>query len=339
MIELLRAQFSTQLDHRYGTRLFDTLNWFDMLAKHCFADAQLHIAHSVLDNGGAHNSAWMPLIDDGKMLSALANWYSFSYAPLFVGANDDAVRLSLIAELARNLRGVRAHISLYPVVDDIGSATMIVRAFRRAGWISMATPMGSNHILHLNGRDFATYWASRPGSLRSGVKRKGSGKPFVFTIERELTDSLWDEYLRVYDVSWKQPEPYPALLRAVAQDAAARGALRLGIARQADGSAIAAQIWTIEGDTALIHKLAHDRALDKQSPGTLLSHHMFAHVIDGDHVALIDYGTGDNDHKRQWMEEERPMMRIDCFDPARPAIWFKAARIAISGLVGRRKGR
>ena len=80
--------------------------------------------------------------------------------------------------------------------------------------------------------------------------------------------------------------------------------LRLGIA-EIDGQPVAAQFWTVEGGTAFIHKLAHDERFRKQSPGTLLTAAMFAHVIDVDRVDLVDFGTGDDPYKRDWMDAVR----------------------------------
>ena len=109
--------------------------------------------------------------------------------------------------------------------------------------------------------------------------------------------------------------------------------MRLGFARL-DGRAVATQLWTVEHGTALIHKLAHDSTQDEGSPGTLLSHAMFAHAIDQDRVATIDYGTGDNDYKREWMDERIPLHQIDLFNPRRASSWIPAARTCISALVG-----
>ena len=64
--------------------------------------------------------------------------------------------------------------------------------------------------------------------------------------------------------------------------------------------AVAAQLWTIEGDTACIHWCArHQR---RCAVARHLSHHMFAHMIDIEKVFRIDYGTGNNAYKRDWME-------------------------------------
>ena len=67
--------------------------------------------------------------------------------------------------------------------------------------------------------------------------------------------------------------------------------MRIGLA-YIDGQPVAAQFWTVENGTALIHKLAHDERHLAFSPGTLLSAALFQHVIDIDKVDEIDFGTG-----------------------------------------------
>ena len=61
---------------------------------------------------------------------------------------------------------------------------------------------------------------------------------------------------------------------------------------------------------------------------------VFTQAIDRDGATLIDYGTGDNDYKADWMEQRLPLYRIDAFNPRSPASWLPAARAAISALVG-----
>lgn len=110
------------------------------------------------------------------------------------------------------------------------------------------------------------------------------------------------------------------MLRAFAQGEGAAGRLRLGVAR-ADGQAVAAQCWTVENGIAYIHKLAHLESHKHLSAGTTLSAALFAHVIDTDKVTLVDFGTGDQSYKADWMEAVRPRFRIDCLDPAQPRAW------------------
>lgn len=306
--------------------------WFAMLAQHCFADEEILLARA--EANGA--KVTLPLIDIGDHLSSLSNYYSFSFAPMCENAEDDAVRSALITRVARDLRREHRRVSLYPLYDDDGAATQLRQAFARAGWMAFLTDQNSNFRLDLNGRDFAAYWKSRPGKLRGSLTRKLKAGHFALSIHNRIDDALWQDYCAVYAASWKNAEPFPAMIRAIAEDAAARGALRIGFARsRPEGVAVAAQIWTIEGDTACNHKIAHDSSHDARSPGSILSHHMLAHMIDREGVAHVDFGTGGNAYKRDWMEIERPMLRLDCFDPRSARTWVPALKTRISQLVRR----
>jgi hypothetical protein len=130
----------------------------------------------------------------------------------------------------------------------------------------------------------------------------------------------WADYERVYAQSWKPKEGSPAFLRRFAEEEGEAGTLRLGIA-EIDGRPVAAQLWTVDHGAAYIHKLAHVEDAKAHSPGTLLSHALFAHAIDRDRVHTIDFGTGDDAYKRDWMEEVRPMIRLDMHWPLDPRSW------------------
>ena len=62
------------------------------------------------------------------------------------------------------------------------------------------------------------------------------------------------------------------------------------------------------------------------SAGTTLTAALFQHVIDVDHVDLVDFGTGDQGYKADWMEDVRPRFRVDCLDPAQPKSWPPLAK-------------
>ena len=149
-------------------------------------------------------------------------------------------------------------------------AEALAAAFRASGWIGTLEPCDTNYILELNGRSFDAYWAARPGALRETVRRKGGKGIVSLRIETTFSEADWNAYEAIYARSWKPEEGNPAFLCAFAMAEAAAGALRMGVA-EIDGEPVAAQFWTVEGGTAWIHKLAHDEASRKHSPGTLLS--------------------------------------------------------------------
>ncbi|TAD83302.1 MAG: GNAT family N-acetyltransferase [Sphingomonadales bacterium] len=175
----------------------------------------------------------------------------------------------------------------------------------------------------MRGRSFAEYWDTRPGPLRTTLKRKA--RKVETEILTHFDAQVWADYETIYAASWKPAEDQPAMLRAFAEAEGAAGRLRLGIAR-AEGIAVAAQCWTVENSTAYIHKLAHLESHKPLSAGTTLTAALFAHVIDIDRVDLVDFGTGDQSYKADWMEEVRPRFRIDCLDPAQPKAWPPLAK-------------
>src|SRR3546814_929311 len=166
-----------------------------------------------------------------------------------------------------------------------------------------ARAVDHNHFLDVGERDFDSYWDARPGALRSTVDRKMAKFPVDLEIHDRFSPAIWKDYEAVYENSWKPEEGSLSFLRAIAEQEGEAGHLRMGIARS-DGLAVAAQLWTVENGVALIHKLAHREDAGAGSPGTLLSHAMFRHVIDTDKVTRIDFGTGDDAYKRDWMESE-----------------------------------
>ena len=62
------------------------------------------------------------------------------------------------------------------------------------------------------------------------------------------------------------------------------------------------------------------------SAGTTLSAALFEQVIDTDKVDLVDFGTGTDAYKRDWMEANRPRYRLTCLDWRQPRAWPAAAK-------------
>lgn len=326
----LRDRADAGLDRARQPHLFDRIDWIEALHRFCMPGATPHILHA--SEGPAQ--AWLFLADAGDhRRTAIANYYSFAFRPVFTGDPPPDQRLRLTESMARELALDTAQIDMFPVLAEDGASALILSAFRKAGWIAVRRPMGTNHYLVLGGRDFASYWSGRPGALRNTVRRKQRASTLAFEVHDTLTDALWDDYVAVYRNSWKPSEPNLDFLRTIAAQESEAGALRLGFARNG-AEPVATQLWTVENGVALIHKLAHHQSADDASPGTLLSHFMFRHVIDVDGVEQIDYGTGDNPYKTEWMEAQRPLYRIDCFNPRFSSAWLPAARTAISMLVG-----
>ena len=296
---------------------FDRALWFDQLTAHGFAGQGRFDAHG---HAGA-TAAWLPLrIEKPGYLAGLTNWYSFAIRPLYTGSDDAAAAL---LDLFRKLRAEAAQLSLYPVRDEEQQA--LASALRSTGWWVKAAPAGDRHWLDLSDMDHDSWWASRPGALRSTVQRKAKKGVVDIQLLTAFDAGSWAAYEQIYAASWKPEEGHPALLRSFAEAEGAGGRLRMGIAR-IDGVPVAAQYWTVEDGTAFIHKLAHVEDSLKASPGTLLSAALFRHVIEVDGVKRVDFGTGNDGYKRDWMNRHDPLWRIEAFNPSRVAAWGPALR-------------
>ncbi|MBD3728558.1 MAG: GNAT family N-acetyltransferase [Sphingomonadales bacterium] len=273
--------------------------------------------------------AAMALTRANGRLEPLRNWYSFTWRQVAPeGPRGDA----LLAALARDLKAQAHRVTLWPVPDEDGSATRLETAFRGAGWNVTRTQSDHNHVLPVRGRSFAEYWESRPGQLRTTLKRKA--KKVEVELLTRFDASAWGEYEEIYAQSWKEAEGDPALLRRFAEEEGAAGRIRLAIARH-EGRAVAAQFWTVEAGCAFIHKLAHLEEMKPLSAGTTLSAALFEHVIDVDKVDLVDFGTGNDRYKADWMEQVRPRFRLDCLDPRQPAAWPPLAKRLANNLLRR----
>lgn len=306
---------------------FDRLEWWQALERHCGLPPLLAVARR------RDEAVVLPLTGQGGHLGALANWYTFRFRPILAGGDD------LLLALARDLAGRAHRLTLSPLPDEDGSATRLAAAFRHAGWLVRREVCDSNHILPLAGRSFEEYLSARPGTLRTTLRRKT--KKVAVEVLTSFDPAAWAAYEDIYAESWKPEEGSPAFLRAFAEAEGAAGRLRLGLARAAGGPepgpAIAAQMWTVEGGTAFIHKLAHREAARPLSPGSVLSAALFRQVIDKDRVTLVDFGTGNDPYKRDWMEEVRPRYRLDMFRPLAARNWPALARLGLRRLAARAK--
>lgn len=312
--------------------LFDRLEWLKQLHELCLPGNQPLIVQSAENDA----QAWLFLMKKGYgNYTALANWYNFTYRPIFTDDYDEVTKLALLASVAKKLSSQCHRIEISPVPEEDHAASLTERAFEQAGWLVFKSKADDNHILSVQGRTFDQYWASRPGQLRNTVRRKAKKNIVSIRIETEFSDEHWTDYCDVYSNSWKPEEGNPEFLKNIAQQEANAGCLRLGLA-YIDGKPVAAQFWTVENGEALIHKLAHVEDATKSSPGTLLSVAMFQHVIDVDGVKLIDFGTGNEPYKREWMEDVRTRYRLDMFWPNNPLSWLSILRYQMSALVGKR---
>ena len=311
------------LDREAQPCLFDRLSWYRLLDAHCEGSGR---RISVRAREG-ERSAWLFLELAGSKAESWSNYYSLRWQPV----GDPSLYKHLLAFVRKQLA---SSLEVAPVQE----AGYLTRACREAGWLPFLTEASGNWIADTAGLDFDAYWARRPGKLRSTVARKAKAAKLDIRVLRTFDEAAWADYEAVYRASWKPEEGSPAFLRALARQEGSAGTLRLGLAYR-EGRPVAAQFWLVENDEATIHKLAYCEDAKALSPGSILSMQMFRHVLDQDRVARIDYGTGDEGYKADWMDARRPLWRVTAYDPTSLSGLAGAARTAASALVGRLRSR
>jgi hypothetical protein len=235
-------------------------------------------------------------------LKSTSNFYTILSPATFGASRDSAI------EAVRELAGVSGVgvLELRPLDPEDRATLEVERALRSLRWYTRRSAAFGNWHLPCAGMSFDRYLEERPAQLRNTLRRKSKkfpGRIEIF-IGGEGLEAAIATYHHVYSQSWKRPEPYAAFVPGWMRICAERGWLRLGIAWLSEAP-IAAQFWFVYAGRAHIYKLAYDEAHREHSAGTILTARLMEHVLDVDHVAEVDYGSGDDGYKRDWMTARR----------------------------------
>ncbi len=309
-IDAISVDPTRQLGRDTQAIIFNRRAWFARVWRHFPSDAISPIIARATSEGAI---AWLFLVlTSAGQAKSLSNWYSFAFNVVYKGTPDDLHKRAMITALAKRLGAAkpRLHrITMSPVKRGDNSVTCLEKAFSSVKWKAFTSQISTRWSANVEGQSFDQYWEARPGQLRSTFRRKVNKAAFDVEIFDYFNASAWAEYEDVYNDSWKPEEGSPDFIRETAEYEATAGCLRLGICR-VEGVPIAAQYWTVENGTAYIHKLAHRQSAVSLSPGTILSHALFKRVIDVDRVSIIDFGTGNDAYKADWMDKSEPLDQI-----------------------------
>lgn len=296
------------------------LAWYQNLVRTVFINAtQPTCLHVLRQDGRA--VAMLPLRLQkhalGGRAAALGNYYTTLFAP----AMADGLKAAELAVLLRDVRHVHAplrSLTLAPMDPAAPSFELLRQALRIAGWQVFDFFSSGNWYLPVTG-NASDYLATRPGALRSTLRRMGkkfaaeSGRLEVLSGTDAATRGL-AAFNAVYSLSWKQAEPYPLFMPGLAELCAARGWLRLGVAWLGPRP-VAAQFWIVANGKAQIYKLAYDDSCGHLSPGSLLTAELMRHAIDIDRVTEVDYLSGDDAYKAVWMSQRRERHGLVAYNP------------------------
>ena len=308
---------------RQDSDFFCTLDWFENLALNGFEEGALsgdiRLLFGINTNLGV--AICLPL-RLGDKLTGLSNYYSSLYGPMQwerQGTDPPANSLDgfqgeaaqLFAALIRNQMAKQAELQLAPL--DIGTrfASGFLGALRSNGFWTDRFFCFGNWFLQVEHRPFEMYRTSLPSALQHSIHRghrrlskQGDWSIHVQTQADAKLDASAADFISVYQQSWKQAEPREEFIPSLIKLAAQNQWLRLGILRL-QGQPVAAQLWIVKNAKASIFKLAYVEGFERFSPGTVLTAHLMRHVIDVDKVGEVDYLTGDDAYKKDWMSQRR----------------------------------
>lgn len=279
--------------------------------------SDLSIATGMLLAQSLRRSGWI----SGRILTSLTNYYSCLFGPITVSEPADRKEgLRAMTEYIASEKPGWDLIDLHPLDPGSEAYPEMVDALRSAGFVVQTYFCFGNWYLPVEQRSFAQYLDGRPSILRNTLARKRkklekSGRARIEIVAGvEHLDDAIESYTRIYQASWKQPEPYPHFIPGLIRTCAEMGALRLGLV-YIDEQPAAAQLWVVHGGAALIYKLAYDERFSEYSAGTVLTAALMEHVMDVDRVEVIDYLSGDDGYKKDWMSHRRERWGVLAMNP------------------------
>lgn len=316
---------------------FFSLPWFSNLYRTAFGDSRLRIYG--LESAAAGGAAGeillaLPLvhrdasrrIGAARELTACANFYSSLFGPVIAGGDGLAAggapnpqNFALLAQAIASEAPTWDVVRLQPMACQTPAFEMCVAGFRQAGMAVQAYFCFGNWYLEVNSRSYADYAKALPSRLRNTLARKSrqlsaahDARFTILTQEADAEEGI-AAFERVYRSSWKPAEAHPEFIPGLIRMCARQGWLRLGLA-YVDGEPAAVQLWVVSHGVASIYKLAYDQRFAAMSVGSLLTARLMEHVIDVDRVREVDYLTGDDTYKSDWMSHRRERWGMVAFN-------------------------
>lgn len=321
--------------------VFQTEAWFAHLLAHGFEQPPHQQAVWALPASAQGAVLGLPVMQHmprGPVL-ALGNYYSGLYGP--VGALEGMAGLQSLstAQWQAAIQALRrrfdtAVLRLQPLDAESAWLAALEKGLRSAGWWVDRFFCFGNWYQPVPEGGFGVYWSQRPSALQHSVERghrrlakAGGWRVDIHTGASAGTGAQLEQaiaaYLSVYAQSWKRPEPCAGFMPGLMRMAAREGWLRLGVLWLND-QPVAAQLWLVHGGKANIYKLAYVQGQEKLSVGSVLTAALMEHAMEVDRVREVDYLSGDDAYKADWMAHRRERVGVVAFDSCRLRGWLAA---------------
>ncbi len=308
--------------------IFFSRPWFENLATALDDDDAMVLA-CVIDSVGAGNKvmAILPLIKSAEnKFFSLKHRYTTHYSLLLADPEHDQDQQLILSCMVQGLNQLPLHsLLLEPVADNDSRISALQRIMKTAGFNCERLFRLYNWIYRMQGQSFKDYMAARPARLRNTISRKKRklDREHGFEIRLFTGDEVpqaMSDYYAVYTASWKANEQYVGFLDGIVAGFSRPGWSRLAVL-YVKGQPIAAQLWFVLRNKASIFRLAYNKAWKQYSPGSILTRFLMEYVIDIDKVEEIDFLTGNEAYKQDWMSDRRERFALSCVKSVKPAGW------------------
>jgi len=303
--------------------IFLSRSWFACVSTATLKHDQTMVLACVV--AGKKMMAILPLKKSmGKTWYSIKHPYTSLYSLLLADENQQQV----LACLAQGLNQLPFSGLLLEPVDDKDSKLIGLQdAMEMAGFSCSHAFRHYNWIYRVQGQSYEDYMAARPARLRNTISRK------VRKLEREHgyeirlftgdeAPQAMSDYYATYSASWKTNEQNVSFMDNIVECFSKAGWTRLAIL-YIKGQPAASQLWFVHHNKANIFRLSYDERWKQYSPGSVLTRFLMEHVIDIDNVEEIDFLTGNEAYKQDWMSDRRERSVLCCIKNVKPACKYE----------------
>ena len=303
--------------------IFYSRQWFESLTTTALDCDQTMVLACVV--AGNQVMAILPLMKGaGNAWYALKHRYTPHYSLLIADEEHEQV----LACLAQGLGQLPINgLLLEPVDENDSRLNGLMRAMEAAGFGCEYFFRHYNWVYRVQGQSYEDYMASRPAKLRNTIIRKKRklerehGYEIRLFTGDEVPQAMSD-YYAVYNASWKANEQFSVLVDDMVRRFSRAEWSRLAVL-YVQGQPAAAQLWFVHHGKASIFRLAYDETWRQYSPGSILTAYLMEYVLDIDRVEEIDFLTGNDPYKQDWMSARRERLALSCVKKARTDGRFK----------------
>lgn len=331
--------------------LFLSQEWFEAVTKHitnteqelllacvikCTDTDVVESEESVNKNTGINSNkkrnekllAVLPILTNtNKEWTSLCHRYSSLYSVICV----DDQQQEVLHCLCKGLKELPfEYLTLAPIADNDEKLTKLQQGMEISGIECNRNYHSYNWYHKTHGQSFAEYMSDRPSKIRNTIVRKQRKleRDCGYKIElhscsesdnsNDMKQALSD-YHGIYKKSWKANEQHESLVKNITHDFTKHCWTRLAIL-SVNGEPIAAHLWFVVAGKANIFRLVYDQTWKQYSPGSILMSYLLEYVIDIDKVDEIDFLSGNDAYKKDWMSERRKRVSLVCVKKEKESI-------------------